>query len=73
MKKVAGWATGPKQDMQNFTPESREYKKADIRYRQARFNLGDMIKRHITVIKTFTYPIFQNVCNNGLLKSINRF
>jgi hypothetical protein len=58
MEKVAGWATGLKQDMQNFTPDSREYKKADIRYRQARFNLGDMIKRHITVIKTFYLPHF---------------
>jgi hypothetical protein len=58
MNKVAGWATGPKQDMQNFTPESREYKKADIRYRQARFNLGKTIKRHITVIKTFYLPHF---------------
>ncbi len=58
MEKVAGWATGPKQDMQNFTPDSREYKKADIRYRQARFNLGAMIKRHITVIKTFYLPHF---------------
>ncbi|WP_369621933.1 hypothetical protein [Pseudoalteromonas distincta] len=58
MEKVAGWATGPKQDMQNFTPDSREYKKADIRYRQARFNLGKTIKRHITVIKTFYLPHF---------------
>ncbi|WP_235575738.1 hypothetical protein [Pseudoalteromonas porphyrae] len=58
MNKVAGWATGPKQDMQNFTPDSREYKKADIRYRQARFNLGNTITRHITVIKTFYLPHF---------------
>ena len=58
MKKVAGWATGPKQDMQNFTPDSREYKEADILYRQARFNLGDMITRHITVIKTMYLPHF---------------
>ena len=58
MEKVAGWATGPKQDMQNFTPDSREYKKADIRYRQARFNLGKTIKRHITVIKTMYLPHF---------------
>ncbi|QLJ10184.1 hypothetical protein [Pseudoalteromonas sp. JSTW] len=58
MKKVAGWATAPKQDMQNFTPDSREYKKADIRYRQARFNLGATITRHITVIKTMYLPHF---------------
>ena len=58
MNKVAGWAEGPKQDMQKFAPDSREFKKADIRYRQARFNLGKMIKRHITVIKTFYLPHF---------------
>ena len=58
MKKVAGWATAPKQDMQNFTPDSREYKKADIRYRQARFNLGATITRYITVIKTMYLPHF---------------
>ncbi|WP_209327396.1 hypothetical protein [Pseudoalteromonas sp. PA2MD11] len=58
MNKVAGWAEGPKQDMQKFAPDSREFKKADIRYRQARFNLGQMIARHITVIKTFYLPHF---------------
>ncbi|WP_339612298.1 hypothetical protein [uncultured Pseudoalteromonas sp.] len=58
MNKVAGWATAPKQDMQNFTPDSREYKKADIRYRQARFNLGATITRYITVIKTMYLPHF---------------
>uniref|UniRef100_UPI001ADEC4A5 hypothetical protein n=1 Tax=Pseudoalteromonas sp. PA2MD11 TaxID=2785057 RepID=UPI001ADEC4A5 len=58
MNKVAGWATGYKQDMQKFTPDSREFKEADMMYRQERFNLGQMIKRHITVIKTFYLPHF---------------
>lgn len=58
MNKVAGWAEGPKQDMQKFAPDSREFKKADIRYRQARFNLGQMIARHITLTKTVYLPHF---------------
>ncbi|TMP59114.1 hypothetical protein CWB79_22900, partial [Pseudoalteromonas sp. S1649] len=49
MNKVAGWAEGPKQDMQKFAPDSREFKIADIRYRQARVNLGLLIGRLITV------------------------
>ena len=58
MNKVASWAEGPKQDMQKFAPDSREFKKADIRYRQARFNLGQMIARHITLTKTVYLPHF---------------
>jgi len=58
MNKVAGWAEGPKQDMQKFTPDSREFKEADMMYRQARFNLGQMIARHITLTKTVYLPHF---------------
>ncbi|MDI4670660.1 hypothetical protein MKZ42_19000 [Pseudoalteromonas shioyasakiensis] len=58
MNKVAGWATGYKQDMQKFTPDSREFKEADMMYRQERFNLGQMIARHITLTKTVYLPHF---------------
>ena len=58
MNKVAGWATGYKQEMQKFTPDSREFKEADIMYRQERFNLGKVIKRHITLTKTVYLPHF---------------
>ena len=54
----AGWAEGPKQDMQKFTPDSREFKEADMMYRQERFNLGQMIARHITLTKTVYLPHF---------------
>ncbi|WP_235575507.1 hypothetical protein, partial [Pseudoalteromonas sp. UCD-33C] len=58
MNKVAGWATGYKQEMQKFIPDSREFKEADMMYRQERFNLGQMIARHITLTKTVYLPHF---------------
>ena len=58
MNKVAGWAEQGKVIMKNAAPDSNEHFNGKMQLWQERFNLGQTITRHITVIKTFYLPHF---------------
>ncbi|MED5512035.1 MAG: hypothetical protein VYB81_04735, partial [Pseudomonadota bacterium] len=58
MNKVAGWAEQGKVIMQNAAPDSDEHFNGKMLFWQERFNLGQMIKRHITLTKTVYLPHF---------------